>query len=113
MPLVLPWPPSVNHYWRRSKLGGMHISDEGRAYRKTVCALLARHKGVAGRVSVRIDAYPPDRRARDLDNLLKSLIDAMQHAGVYENDSKIDSLCITRCAVRKPGEVRVWVEPWG
>ena len=39
MPLTLPYPPSVNHYWRRV---GLHtlISREGRTFRQNVCALL-------------------------------------------------------------------------
>lgn len=48
------------------------------------------------RLSLTIDAYPPDRRKRDLDNILKSLLDALQHAGIYSDDSQIDILKISR-----------------
>ena len=48
------------------------------------------------RLSVLINAYPPDRRKRDLDNILKSLLDALQHARVYPDDSQIDRLTIIR-----------------
>ena len=47
--------------------------------------------------------YPPDKRKRDVDNVLKPLLDALEHAGVYENDSQIDKLCITRMEVKPQG----------
>lgn len=34
-----------------------------------------------------IDAVRPDKRHRDLDNLLKSSSDLLQHIGIVENDS--------------------------
>lgn len=44
---------------------------------------------IAGHLSVVICAFPPDRRRRDLDNLLKATLDALARAGVYEDDSQI------------------------
>lgn len=52
-----------------------------------------------------IKASPPDRRARDLDNILKALLDALAHAGVYADDSEIDELHIYRLPARAPGTV--------
>lgn len=96
--ILLPWPPSVNHYWRHGK-NGHYISSEGRAYREQVnylCSLVRGKFEPLDRLQVTIEAYPPDRRKRDLDNLLKSLLDSLQHAGVYADDSQIDHLSITR-----------------
>lgn len=98
--LSLPWPPSVNHYWRRNNGPGMHISAEGLAFRARVEALCSVVGCVYGRVAVKVIAYPPDSRKRDLDNLLKSLLDALTHAGMFEDDSHIDDLHITRASVR-------------
>ena len=98
MPLTLPYPPSVNHYWRRV---GLHtlISREGRTFRRNVCALLGgggpRKPPSGGRIALAMDAFPPDRRRRDLDNIQKPVLDALEHAGVYEDDSLID-LLVTR-----------------
>lgn len=96
MTLELPWPPSLNRYYRHNR-GRTHISEQGLEYRHAV-AVLCHRKGTMGkrRLMVSVDAYPPDRRERDLDNLLKCLLDSMQHAGIYEDDSQIDYLDVKR-----------------
>lgn len=38
----------------------------------------------------------PDKRKRDLDNVAKATLDALQHAGLYDDDSQIDELRIVR-----------------
>ena len=107
MKLTLPWPPSVNHYYRRVGPRTL-ISREGREYRKRICGLLAPGNGgirkppSGGRIALCMDAFPPDRRRRDLDNLLKSTQDSLAHAGVYEDDSLIDWLLTRRCEVVRP-----------
>lgn len=60
-----------------------------------------------------MDAFPPDRRRRDLDNLQKPTLDAMQHAGVYEDDSQVDLLITRRREVTTPAkiEIALWELP--
>lgn len=92
--LTLPWPPTVNTYWR-SFNGRVLISAKGREYRKAVAdqVLIQRAaKHIDYAVMVEIKAYRPDRRRRDLDNLLKALLDSMTHAGVMEDDALIEDL---------------------
>lgn len=67
---------------------------------------------MAGRLAILVEAYPPDRRRRDLDNLFKALLDAMQYAGVYLDDSQADRLTIARRDTVAPGRVEVVVEEW-
>jgi len=91
--LELPFPPSLNHYYRRVGPRTL-ISREGRAYREKVCAIVAA-SGVpafSGPVEVKVELYPPDRRRRDVDNALKSLLDALEKGGAYRNDSQIVTL---------------------
>jgi len=94
--LTLPWPPSVNKYWRTYQ-GRMIISAEGRAYRKAVADQVLIQRGAkhyAGKLRVGIEAFRPDNRRRDLDNLLKAVLDGCTHAGVWEDDSNIVDLRI-------------------
>lgn len=94
--LTLPWPPSVNKYWRTFQ-GRMIISAEGRSYRKAVADQVLIQRGAkhyAGKLRVNIEAFRPDNRRRDLDNLLKAVLDGCTHAGVWEDDSNIVDLRI-------------------
>ncbi|MFW5698701.1 MAG: RusA family crossover junction endodeoxyribonuclease [Planctomycetota bacterium] len=108
--LVLPFPPSVNHYYRRVGSRTL-ISKAGREYRRTVVAMLRPRfaRPLTGRLHVTIHAHPPDRRRRDLDNLQKCTFDSLQHAGVYEDDSQIDSFTITRCNPVPGGSLRITI----
>lgn len=99
----LPYPPSVNHYWgTRGKI--RFIGAAGKAFRQA--AMLAwyatRAQGFgSARIKVTVEVYPPDRRKRDLDNVLKAAFDALGHARAYEDDSQIDWLSVERKEVRK------------
>jgi len=91
MEITLPFPPTVNTYWRKWN-NRMVISEKGRAYREIVKDLMM----VEGRsirtnkpLRIEIKAYRPDKRRRDLDNLLKATFDALAYAGVYEDDCQI------------------------
>lgn len=102
--LELPYPPSVNHYWGQA---GNHrfIGKKGKEFRERVMDAVneAGIQALEGRLTVHVALYPPDRRKRDIDNVLKSLLDACEHAGCYENDSQIDELHIIRRDVIKDG----------
>jgi crossover junction endodeoxyribonuclease RusA len=107
--LTIPWPPSANRYYRSVK-GRAILSKEAREYRASVVALVKQAVPFTNRLKVVMHAFPPDNRKRDLDNLLKQTSDALQHAGVYVDDSQIDHLTIQRCVVVKGGKmlVEVW-----
>lgn len=119
--LSLPYPPTVNTYWRHVVMGRcpptarVLISKRGRAYREHVVAS-CREQGVetlTGALRVGIGVFLPDRRRRDLDNVLKSLLDALEHAGVYKDDSQIVRLELWRAGLVKDGRVEVTVEEIG
>lgn len=98
----LPWPPSVNSYWRSVVIGKQPrvlISEDGRKYRKAVeqSFMLQRVASVGtARVAVDIEVRMPDKRRRDLDNLPKAVLDALTHSGLWEDDSQIDDLRVWR-----------------
>jgi crossover junction endodeoxyribonuclease RusA len=110
----LPYPPSVNHYWRRVGFRTL-ISRGGRRYRKEVMALLAADRAapMRGRLEMVVHVFPPDGRRRDLDNLQKSLCDALQSAGVYADDSQIDRLDVHRGPIVRGGKVLVQITERG
>jgi Holliday junction resolvase RusA-like endonuclease len=95
----LPYPPSINHYWRRVGHATL-ISREGRRFRASVVAILAalRPEPLAGDLAVEVEVYPPDNRRRDIDNVQKALLDALQHGGAYADDSQVVRLTITKCS---------------
>lgn len=74
MNFILPWPPStlnpnVRKHWRK------HAAAK-KAYR-AVCAWTAASQGAMaiqpGKLSLVLCFVPPDRRRRDLDNLIASM----------------------------------------
>lgn len=93
----LSFPPSVNHYYgQRGKI--RYIKPEGKQYRAEVfyIAKSKKIKKLDGRLSVTIEVNQKDKRRRDLDNCAKCLLDSLQHAGVYDDDSQIDELIFRR-----------------
>ncbi len=103
MKLILPFPPSVNTYWRAPNSGplkGRHlISAKGRAYQSAACAAIIEQlrrlpKPSTAAAAVEIVLYPPDARRRDIDNYNKALFDALTHAGVWEDDSQVKRMLV-------------------
>lgn len=114
--VTLPWPPSTNRIWRNVAVNGKPrtlLSEEGRRYRTNAAQMCmlggVNNRQLAGRLAVSLVACPPDRRARDLDNVLKATLDALTHAGVWLDDSQIDLLSVERAQVVKGGELRVTI----
>ena len=114
MIIGLPYPPSLNRYYRTVK-GRILISAEGRKYRETVADYVSESRtaaALAGRLAVEINVFPPDKRRRDIDNLMKGMLDALTHAGVWQDDSQIDYLSIRRGEPCFGGRVQVHVREW-
>lgn len=88
--LELPYPPSVNHYYRHVGPRTL-ISRQGRDYRARVCAIMRSMRicPLDGDIEMFVDLYPPDSRKRDLDNAMKALWDSIQKGGGYHDDSQI------------------------
>ncbi len=78
----------------------MYLKAKGKEYRRAVLnqinAQLDSMETITKPVKVRVEAWMPDKRKRDLDNLCKALLDAITHAGLWEDDSQIDDLRIYR-----------------
>ncbi len=111
MRIELPYPPSVNHYYLHTA-NGVILSTRGKRYRRDVALMCNRHRERCSkdmRLNVTINVFPPDNRARDLDNICKATLDALEHARVFVNDSQIDMLTVIRRNVVKDGALHLWI----
>lgn len=116
--LTLPFPPSVNHYWRHCAQGRsgnvrVYITTKGREFREQVCRIV-RGKGLAigldAPLAVSIVLRPPDRMRRDLDNYGgKALLDAITKSGLWLDDSQVRELNIKWGSVIKGGETQIQI----
>jgi len=115
MEIIIPYPPSVNTYWRSIGRGRVILSKKGREYRHAVDIAVAEcfadvandPRPLLGRLRVKIIAIMPDRRRRDIDNINKAALDAMGYAGIYGDDNQIDELHVIRGEVLAPGCLEV------
>lgn len=89
----------MNRYWRKWR-NRIVISEKGRLYREHVVAALS-PLGLNFKAPIGVTILYSG--AMDLGNLDKALMDALEHAGVYENDNDIDDLHFVR--VGRKGEV--------
>ena len=108
--LFLPFPPTVNSYYSAGHGKVRYVSAAGRIFRNEVFERVREQcpgEMLTNRLNVEVVLFPPDRRQRDLDNYMKALLDAITHAGLWEDDVLIDQLSIYRGEVVKGGLTRV------
>ena len=114
MIISIDWPPSVNHYWERGKNGRMFIGKRGIAFRKSVklavMQIIGNSEPLTCHLSCRIMAYPPDKRRRDIDNILKATLDALEKSGVYKDDSQIKDLRIIMNEPVRSGRLEIAIK---
>lgn len=134
--LALPWPVSMNDYWRSfvppgSRVAQIHLSTEAKQYKRDV-QWLARQAGVRspmlGRLQVcmwltphspldaakRAGKSPNDWdmsvHCHDVDNVAKVTLDALKGIA-FEDDAQVHRLLIERTEPGRRG-LLVVVEPW-
>lgn len=108
--LLLPYPPTINHYYGvRGK--ARFIKPEGVEFRKLVDRNVKdkKHKIILGDVEIVIQIIPPDKRKRDIDNVLKALLDSLTKAGIWKDDSQIVDLRIIKLKPMKGGGTLVQI----
>ena len=104
--ISLPFPPSVNSYYRSVRIGKscrVLISKQGREYKKLVKEQFEQQKPMPpleGRLVVRVLLNAPTRRKYDLDNRCKALLDSLEGL-LYLDDAQIDLLTLQRGEVIK------------
>lgn len=103
--LQLPLPPSMNTYWRNFR-GRMVLSQAGRDYKIAVQEYVIQNKTPKfndSRLQAIITIFPRDKRKIDLDNRTKAIFDALQEAGVFDDDEQFDLIQIARGKIKQGG----------
>jgi crossover junction endodeoxyribonuclease RusA len=89
--LTLPYPVHSGNRAVRHARGLHYVSDKTLEYRTRVADIAGRlglrARKLAGPLRVEFLLAPPDSRARDADNVLKVVKDALTKAGVWADDS--------------------------
>lgn len=106
---MLPYPPSVNHaYMMRN--GKKILKQEVAEYKHSVSLMVSNAKQKFGNVPLPFQmfvyVYPPDKRKRDLDNIIKVMQDGVC-LGLKTDDSNIVSVAAIRCDAVKHGMVEI------
>ena len=93
--LSLPYPPSVNNYWRVFN-GRSILSAEARDYKNRASAIARRSeiRPLSGPVYCAIDVFRP-RQIGDLDNTLKALLDSLREVA-FHDDSQVTGIFARR-----------------
>lgn len=110
--LSLPYPPSVNNYWIASG-HRRFISKRGKEFKQAVWLELMQSKAKSfgdDLLEVHIDLYPRNKRLMDIDNCCKSILDALQDAGLYNDDKQVYRLVIERKEIVSGGGAIVRVD---
>lgn len=107
----LPYPPSVNNYWRYWRNRAC-LTAKAKRYRRDVVLAMREQKVIQlqGEIELGITLFPPDRRRRDIDNALKALLDSLAYGGLYEDDSQITRLCVEKDHCIEDGMVLVMAQ---
>lgn len=94
---TIPYPPSLNVYWRNFR-GRMVLSSEAKKFKAKVRELFEEDDNLTGQdnalslptrsaVGLKIDVYRP-RKSGDLDNTLKAILDSL-NGNLYEDDRQV------------------------
>ncbi|HDL5698505.1 TPA: RusA family crossover junction endodeoxyribonuclease [Mannheimia haemolytica] len=86
--LVLPYPPSVNDYWRWVSKTRRVVCKRGKDYQWATFIASREKPSFIGQVEIECDVYFPDNRDRDLDNLGKCILDSLVYSKVIVDDSR-------------------------
>ena len=112
--LTIPFPPTLNHNIGRR--GGRYfqsgeyknfLSQVGWIWLKTV----PRDWSKESRYSVVVELIYNTRRRYDVDNRIKPILDALTHAGTWNDDAQVDEILVVRGEVDKERpRALVWIE---
>lgn len=91
----------MNHYYGHWR-GRVVVKTEGKRYWAAVRSKLDGVLTLKHQLGLVLLVCPPDGRKRDLDNVLKCLLDSLTKAGLWEDDGQIDHLALIRGPISRP-----------
>ncbi len=125
--LTLPYPPNINHYKRR---GRTIITKTGKTYQQSINtdvtnrffyevwviirAWMVKNRmetAIGEAIYVEAHVFPPDKRKRDLDGILKVLLDSLQRGGLIVDDNQIARLFVERKNIIPKGQIILRIKP--
>jgi crossover junction endodeoxyribonuclease RusA len=92
---------------------GLILSAVGRSYKTRVSGALRQKVGesIDGDLAVSIEVWFPDPRRRDLDNLLKPILDVCTRGNVWGDDVQFRDLQITLRGIRPGRRIQLTITP--
>lgn len=109
--LRLPFPPSLNGN-QRGAGRWRHDTPQYKAWKQEAFLCLLGKPKLAGAFHVHISIDQPDQRRRDLDNLIKPILDALQSSKVIENDALCERLTVEWSGtIVKPAHAHITLQP--
>lgn len=111
--ILLPFPPSVNSLYRNVPGRGRVKTDKYKDWLikagLIVSSQLKTNDRIEGPYGLRMRAYRPDKRRRDLSNLLKATEDLLVALGVVEDDSLCQSIEAEWAREQSAEGIKVWL----
>jgi crossover junction endodeoxyribonuclease RusA len=102
----------VNSYWLTSGKR-RYISKRGLEFKRAVAEICADLPSfLDAPVQVEITLYPRNKRLLDIDNVCKGVLDGLQDAGMFEDDSQVWKLTVERGATIKDGGCTVVISQY-
>lgn len=92
--IELPLPPSANNMFVNGKRGGRFPSPNYSKWKRDA-GFLARSQSkgrIEGPFAVQINAVRPDKRRRDVDNIIKPTVDLLVSLGFVTDDSEMQTV---------------------
>lgn len=111
--LELPLAPSANRIWRQGRGGRVYKSKDYTEWLEE-CGWMIKQQtrlSINGEYILQITAKRPDKRRRDLDNLLKATNDLLVKSGIIADDQFCRGLIAEWADIGPPMVVKVFELP--
>jgi len=115
--ITLTFPIVTGNHYKSIQFGKrrVFVTAKGRQYRNIIALDLMQQKAAVRYdvpIRVTMTIVPPDGRRRDIDNICKTLFDALTLGGLWTDDKLIKHLTVEVADKEKPGHIKMEVMPY-